>query len=104
MRKRALTVSGRMDLHEDRERNVVTATLGLPGLAKEDVRLAVRDGVLTVSGESAAPREHDERGYAVRERRFGRFSRSIPLPQGIKVCDSSPTSVAELCADVRIAA
>ena len=75
-----------MDLHEDREKNVVTATFELPGLAKENVQLDVKDNVLTVSGESTLSSEHNEKGYAVRERRFGKFSRALPLPQGIKVC------------------
>ncbi|KAI0742739.1 small heat shock protein [Daedaleopsis nitida] len=74
----------RMDLHEDREKNVVTATFELPGLAKENVQLDVKDSVLTVSGEFAVSSEHNEKGYAVCERRFGRFSRSLPLPQGFK--------------------
>ena len=29
----------------------------------------------------------DEKGSSIRERRYGKFSRSLPLPQGIKVCD-----------------
>ena len=78
-----------MDLHEDKEKNLVTATFELPGLSKENVSIDVRDNVLTVSGESTISSEHDEKGYAVRERRFGKFSRSLPLPQGIKVSPSS---------------
>ncbi|KAI0759116.1 small heat shock protein [Fomes fomentarius] len=74
----------RMDLHEDREKNLVTATFELPGLSKEHVQLDVKDNVLIVSGESTISSEHNERGYTVRERQFGKFSRSIPLPQGIK--------------------
>ncbi|EJF58927.1 small heat shock protein [Dichomitus squalens] len=74
----------RMDLHEDKEKNLVTATFELPGLTKENVSIDVRDSVLNVSGESIISSEHDEQGYAVRERRFGKFSRSLPLPQGIK--------------------
>ncbi|OCH90084.1 HSP20-like chaperone [Obba rivulosa] len=74
----------RMDLHEDSQKNIVTATFELPGLKKEDVNIDVHNNVLTVSGESKASEERDENGYAVRERRYGRFSRSIPLPQGIK--------------------
>ena len=77
-----------MDLHEDKEKNLVTATFELPGLSKENVSIDVRDNVLTVSGESTISSEHDEKGYAVRERRFGKFSRSLPLPQGIKVSPS----------------
>ena len=76
----------RMDLHEDAEKNLVTATFELPGLAKENVQIDVKDGVLSVSGESTISSERDEKGYSVRERRFGKFSRSLPLPQGVKVC------------------
>ncbi|KAI0744756.1 small heat shock protein [Earliella scabrosa] len=74
----------RMDLHEDQEKNLVTATFELPGLTKENVQIDVKDGVLSVSGESTISSERDEKGYSVRERRFGKFSRSLPLPQGIK--------------------
>ena len=76
-----------MDLHEDQDKNLVTATFELPGLTKENVQIDVKDNVLTVSGESTISADRDEKGYAVRERRFGKFSRSLPLPQGIKVCD-----------------
>ncbi|KAI0632622.1 HSP20-like chaperone [Trametes polyzona] len=74
----------RLDLHEDQEKNLVTATFELPGLSKENVQIDVRDNVLTVSGESTISSERDEKGYSVRERRYGKFSRSLPLPQGIK--------------------
>ena len=74
-----------MDLHEDAQQNLVTATFELPGLNKENVSIDVHNNVLTVTGESKVEEKRDENGYAVRERRFGKFSRSIPLPQGIKV-------------------
>ena len=81
-----LTRADRMDLHEDQDKNLVTATFELPGLTKENVQIDVKDGVLSVSGESTISSERDEKGYSVRERRFGKFSRSLPLPQGVKVC------------------
>ena len=74
-----------MDLHEDAEKNTVTATFELPGLTKENVQIDVKNHVLSVSGESTVSSDRDENGYSVRERRFGKFSRSLPLPQGIKV-------------------
>ncbi|EIN11781.1 HSP20-like chaperone [Punctularia strigosozonata HHB-11173 SS5] len=74
----------RMDLHENKDSNTVTATFELPGLKKEDVSIDVHNNRLTISGESKVSSEHDENGYAVRERRFGKFSRSLQLPQGIK--------------------
>lgn len=74
-----------MDIHENKDANTVTAWFELPGLKKEDVSIDVHNNVLTVSGESKAESERNEDGWAVRERRYGRFARSVPLPQGIKV-------------------
>ncbi|KAI0630650.1 small heat shock protein [Trametes polyzona] len=73
-----------IDVHEDKEKNLVTATFELPGLKKEDVNIDVQNNVLTVSGETKLSEERKENGYVVKERRYGKFSRSLPVPQGIK--------------------
>ncbi|KAM6497297.1 HSP20-like chaperone [Amanita muscaria] len=73
----------KMDLHENTEANTVTATFELPGLTKENLDIDVHDGQLTVSGESKISSEHEGSGYAVRERKFGKFSRTIKLPRGV---------------------
>ncbi|TFK56713.1 HSP20-like chaperone [Heliocybe sulcata] len=73
-----------MDLHEDIKQNAVTATFELPGMRKEDVNIDFNNGRLTVSGETKQSTERDESGYAVRERRYGRFSRTLQLPNGVK--------------------
>ena len=74
-----------MDIHEDAEKNLVTATFELPGVRKEDVSLAVHGGRLTVSGESSSQTETEaEGGFVVRERRFGRFARTLPVPEGVQ--------------------
>ncbi|KAH9835908.1 HSP20-like chaperone [Rhodofomes roseus] len=85
------TLVPRMDVHEDEKSAQITASFELPGLKKEDVNIDVHNNVLTVSGESKLSSERDENGYAVRERRYGRFSRAIPLPQGIKHEDVKAT-------------
>uniref|UniRef100_A0A5K1K241 SHSP domain-containing protein n=1 Tax=Ganoderma boninense TaxID=34458 RepID=A0A5K1K241_9APHY len=74
----------RVDVHEDKEKNLVTATFELPGLNKENVAIDVHNNVLTVSGESKFDSENNDNGYLLRERRFGRFSRSVPIPEGVK--------------------
>ena len=74
-----------MDIHEDEKQNLITATFELPGLKKEDVNIDVHNNLLTISGGTKVTTENDENGYVVRERRFGKFSRSVPLPQGVKV-------------------
>ncbi|KDR77127.1 hypothetical protein GALMADRAFT_139147 [Galerina marginata CBS 339.88] len=74
----------RMDLHEDGEKNLVTAAFEFPGVQKEDVQIDVHNGKLTVSAEIKQTTEQSEDGYAVRERRFGKYSRTLQLPQGVK--------------------
>jgi len=78
----ARSLKPRMDVHEDSQANTVTATFELPGLRKEDVDISVQNNTLIVSGESKLSSERTEEGYTVRERRYGKFSRSLPLPQG----------------------
>ncbi|KAF8965239.1 HSP20-like chaperone [Flammula alnicola] len=74
----------KMDLHEDAEKNLVTATFELPGLKKEDVDIDVNNHRLSISGESKRSSEYEEGGYAVRERDCGKFSRVLQLPHGVK--------------------
>jgi len=79
------SIKPRLDLHENPEKNLVTASFEFPGVSKEDIQLDVANGKLTVSAETKQSTEHsDKGGYAVRERRFGKFSRTLQLPQGIK--------------------
>jgi len=53
----------------------------LPGFAKEDIALDIKDGILTIRAESqVAKEEKDEKGnYIRRERRFGSVSRSFDV-------------------------
>ncbi|KAJ3769123.1 HSP20-like chaperone [Lentinula raphanica] len=78
------SIKPKMDLHEDSSNNTVTATFELPGLRKEDVNVDVHDGRLTISGETKSSSEHQEEGYAIRERKSGKFSRMLRLPRGVK--------------------
>lgn len=70
-----------MDLVEADDHFVLKADL--PGLSEDDVAIEVQDGTLTVSGERREEHEQEERGWHRVERRFGRFSRSLALPDGV---------------------
>lgn len=74
-----------MDVHHKKDTNDIVATVELPGLQKEDVSIDVHHNVLTVSGQSNISSERNEDGYVVRERRRGKFTRALSLPQGLKV-------------------
>jgi HSP20 family protein len=55
----------------------------LPGVKQEDVDITLQDNVLTVSGQRKAEQEEERGGYYVRERRYGSFSRSLTVPEGV---------------------
>lgn len=75
----------RMDIHESSENNLVTATFELPGLTKEDVTIDIHNNRLVISGETSSSNEINKDGYVIKERRSGKFSRSLPLPSGSQV-------------------
>jgi HSP20 family protein len=70
-----------MDLMEADDHFVLRADL--PGMAEDDVAIEVQDGTLTISGERSAEQEQEQRGWFRVERSFGRFSRSLSLPDGV---------------------
>ena len=75
-------IRAKLDLAETKEG--LELTVELPGLARNDVEVSVRDGVLTVSGEKALDADKKDRNYHMFERSYGRFRRSITLPDGTK--------------------
>ena len=70
-----------VDLAEAEDHFVLKADL--PGLSEGDVAIEVHDGALTISGERRAEEQTRERGWVRVERSFGRFSRSLTLPDGV---------------------
>jgi HSP20 family protein len=55
----------------------------LPGVRQEDVNITLQNNLLTIRGERKAEREEERGGYYVRERRYGTFSRSLTVPEGV---------------------
>ena len=55
----------------------------IPGIKPEDVDISVEGDVLTISGHHEQTREEKDRDFVRRERRYGSFSRSMPLPEGV---------------------
>lgn len=59
-------------------------TAELPGLKKEEVKVELSDKVLIIEGERSREHKTDHEGYHRYERSYGKFYRSIPLPEGAK--------------------
>ena len=76
-----------LDIHADTDRYSVW--LDLPGMKKEDIKISLHEGVLTVSGERKDVREFKDTETYRSERLFGKFERSVKL---LAAVDSSKIS------------
>jgi len=56
----------------------------LPGIARDDIKIEVKDQQLYVSGERASESKHTEGEAVSRERYAGSFMRSFTLPTAVK--------------------
>lgn len=74
----------------ERNHRLVTK-IDLPGLKKEDVKVEVTDGYLTIWGERKREEEETKKEFYRCEREFGTFYRAVPLPEGVKLEDVKAT-------------
>lgn len=79
----------RADVHYDGEANMLTAHLELPGLTRRDLSITLSTCVynrvrqIVVAGRSKPTLS--EAGYAIKERKYGDFSRTLAVPPETKV-------------------
>jgi len=59
-------------------------TAELPGLKKEEIRVHIDGDTLVVEGERKHEKEEKREGYYHSERSYGKFYRSVQLPEGAK--------------------
>ena len=58
--------------------------LDLPGMTRDQVKVNISEAALTIEGERRKQEEKSENGYVRSERSYGRFFRSVPLPEGAR--------------------
>ena len=78
-----------IDVVSEGEDVVVRASL--PGLKPEDISVTLEDRLLTIQGETTSESEVEKGDYLLRERRVGKFSRSLRLPNSIDADKAEPT-------------
>jgi HSP20 family protein len=65
-----------------RRGNELVVCADLPGMRREDLNVEVCEDHLVLQGERRQEHENEEGGYYRSERSYGRFYRTIPLPEG----------------------
>jgi HSP20 family protein len=69
------------DVRESESAYVFSADL--PGLSEDDVEVSVTGSRLTISGQRSDEARDDSERLHLYERRYGAFSRSFSLPEGV---------------------
>jgi HSP20 family protein len=63
----------------------IVLTASVPGVAAEDIDINLEDDILTIRGEFNHVREDEDTNYVLRERRSGKFARSLRLTVPVEV-------------------
>ena len=58
-------------------------SVDVPGLTKEEIKVNVEDGIMSISGERKPKSKKDESEYLASERTYRRFERTFRLPDDI---------------------
>lgn len=88
--KEAQQISGwrpAIEMKEEKGKFLVKADL--PGVEMKDVKVSVTNNILTVEGERKHEVKEKSDGFFHSERSYGRFFRSIQLPEGAKTDKAS---------------
>ncbi|KAG1888293.1 HSP20-like chaperone [Suillus subluteus] len=76
----------RVEICDDPSSSRITATLELPGMKADDVRVTLeRDSLLAISGERVSKAPSDQPtsvNFPVREIKYGKFLRTLDVPSG----------------------
>ena len=70
-----------LDVEESADAYIVRANL--PGLSQDDISVNIHDDVLAISAETASEARDEDSKVLIRERRFGKFSRSLRFPTNV---------------------
>jgi len=71
-----------LDMYQTDNDVVVKATL--PGFKPEEVDISITGDTLSIKAEHKEEQEVRDEDYFYRERRYGTFSRSVPIPVQVK--------------------
>ncbi|MFC1953458.1 Hsp20/alpha crystallin family protein [Chloroflexota bacterium] len=65
------------------KKDAVEVKASVPGVAPEEIEVAVEDNILTLRAERKPEAKGEEESYLIRERPVGRFYRALRLPDTV---------------------
>ena len=74
--------SPRVEITELEDRFVVSAEL--PGMSRDDIKIELKDNILSISGEKSTEHDKKDRKLHIGERIYGSFNRSFHIPSHVK--------------------
>ena len=67
----------------------IVYAVDLPGISEEEISIELADGALTITAQRERAREESDERFYRYERRYGTFSRTVGVPQGVTESDIS---------------
>ncbi len=68
--------------------NAYSITANLPGVSADHINVSLHEGTLTISAEINPQEVSNEHRVLLQERTYGKFTRSINLPQPVNIEDA----------------
>ena len=76
----------RVDINENEKNYVISAEL--PGVDKDNLHVTLENGILTIEGSVEDETSEEKEGKTIRrERRYGKYSRSFNVGEGVTEAD-----------------
>ena len=70
-----------LDVFEDKDTYQIKASV--PGIKPDELEITYTNDTLTINGETKSEEERENARFHLRERRYGKFARSISLPSQV---------------------
>ena len=80
-RETSWAIAPAVDVAEKDKEYEITAEL--PGMDEKNIEIKMSNNVLTIKGEKKEEKEEREKDYYLSERRYGSFTRSFQVPEGV---------------------
>src|SRR5260370_42559244 len=75
----------------EKDNNLIVSA-DLPGIDPKDVLVEEENGLLVIHGERRREHTEEREGFRRSERSYGRFYRTIPLPEGARTDEANAAS------------